>query len=83
MEALENSANSAFSSTAVFMYIGVRLDLICIVFAVFTVGFCVLGKDKFDKTMLIFSLNIIIDLIVLFSISVRLGVEINNFMTCS
>jgi hypothetical protein len=56
MEAIEKSGNSVFSYVSLHRWIGIRLDFICIFFAVSTAAFCVFSKDIIDNKLLTFSL---------------------------
>merc|ERR1712086_1073254 len=60
-----------------------RLDWICVVFTITTASVSVLAKDYFNKDMLVVTLTIIVDVISLFSVSVRLFAEVQNIMGCT
>ena len=84
MDSIEKSANSTFCYNLVNRYVGIRLDSICIMFGVSTACFCVLAKDKVeDRALLTFSMQIVADIIAMFSISIRLYAELENYMTSS
>lgn len=76
MKAVEHSANSTFCYNSSNAWVGYRLDMIAIVFVISTTALSVLGKNYFNKDLLILTLNIIVDVIVLFSFSIRLFAEI-------
>ena len=82
-EAIEKSANSTFCFIMVHRWIGFRLDMLCVLFGVSVTAFAIFLKDVLDKEMLVFSLQIITDVILYFSISIRMLAEIQNHMTCS
>ena len=83
MEAVEKSANSTFGFLVANRWLGVRLDGLCIFFGVCATAFAVFMKDHFDREYLTFSLQIVTDIVVLFSVSVRLLSEIQSIMTGS
>mmetsp|Transcript_19142 Transcript_19142/g.32631 ORF Transcript_19142/g.32631 Transcript_19142/m.32631 type:complete len:690 (+) Transcript_19142:1244-3313(+) len=83
IDELERSANSTFGYIAVNRWIGIRLDFLCAVFGVFTAFLALAFKNTIDREYLTFSLQIITDVIVKFSLSVRMFAETQNMMTCS
>jgi hypothetical protein len=85
MEALEKSANSTFCFNVANRWVGVRLDSLVVLFGSSTCALAVLLKnnENIDKSMLVISIQIVTDIIVFFSITVRLYAEIQNMMTCS
>ena len=76
MESIEKSANSTFCYTIANRWIGVRLDVLCVSFGVSAAAFAVFMKDSIDRELLTFSLQIITDIVILFSLSIRLFSEI-------
>lgn len=64
-------------------WIGVRLDFMCVLFAVTTCLVTLLSKGKVETKLLVVSLQIVTDIIVFFSISVRMFAELQNMMTSS
>jgi len=76
MKAVEHSANSTFCYSSANAWVGYRLDLICVVFTITTATVSCLGKNYFNKDLLVLTLNILVDVIVLFSFSIRLAAEI-------
>ena len=83
MKAIEHSANASFCWSSSNAWITMRLDWICVVFTITTASVSVLAKDYFNKDMLVVTLTIIVDVISLFSVSVRLFAEVQNIMGCT
>ena len=83
MEAIEKSANSTFCFIFMNRWVGIRLDALCVIFGVSTATLSVVLKDRVDRELLTFSLQIVTDVIVFFSISVRMYAELQNMMTSS
>ena len=83
MESIEKSANSTFCYIISNRWIGIRLDFVCIIFGVSTASFAVAFRGKIEKELLTFTLQIITDIIVFFSISIRMFAEVQNAMTSS
>lgn len=84
VEAIEKSANSTFCYVASNRWIGLRLELLCNIFGITTAILCFALKNNFEnKEVLTFSLQIILDIVFLFSISVRMYAECQNMMTSS
>lgn len=80
---LEVSANATFCYNITNRWIGLRLDFVCVFVAVATAVFCVLFKGKISSDLLIFSLQITLDMVVFFSGAIRFGTEVHNFMISS
>lgn len=85
MDALEKSANSTYCFNLANRWVGVRLDNLVVVFAASTCAMAVFLKDfgYLSKEMLVISIQIVTDIIVFFSITIRMLAEIQNMMTCS
>lgn len=84
VEAIEKSANATFCYVSANRWIGLRLELLCNFFGIITAILCFALKNQFeDKDQLTFSLQIILDIVFLFSISVRMYAEVQNMMTSS
>lgn len=85
MDALEKSANSTFCFNLANRWVGTRLDNLVVLFAVSTCAMSILLKDKgwLPKELLVISIQIVTDIIVFFSITVRMFAETQNMMTCS
>lgn len=64
-------------------WIGVRLDFMCALFATTTALVTLLSKGRVSAKLLVVSLQIVTDIIVFFSITVRFFAEIQNMMTSS
>lgn len=80
---LEKSGNSTFSYNLVNRWIGVRLDMMCALFGTVTCLVTILSKSRVDPKLLVVSIQIVTDIIVFFSITVRFFAEIQNMMTSS
>lgn len=80
---LEISANSTFCYNITNRWIGLRLDMVCVLIAVATAVFCIVFKGKISSDLLIFSLQITLDMVVFFSGAIRFGTEVHNFMISS
>mmetsp|Transcript_15624 Transcript_15624/g.23963 ORF Transcript_15624/g.23963 Transcript_15624/m.23963 type:complete len:110 (+) Transcript_15624:326-655(+) len=83
MEALDKSANSTFCYIIANRWLGVRLDAACAIFGIVTSGMAVALRDSVDREYLTFSLQIITDMVLTFSIAIRMYAEVGNMMTCS
>lgn len=83
MEAIEKSGNSIFCYICINRWLSLRLDFCCQLFGISTALFAVLMKDSLDKKMLTFSLHIISDMVILFSVSIRMYSEMQNLMGSS
>lgn len=80
MQAIEKSANSTFCFNVLSRWIGLRLDLFSSYFSIGTVAFCVLMKGKIERELLTFSLQIVSDMLVTFSLGIRFYAELQNIM---
>jgi len=82
---LAKSSNAFFCYSITQRWLACRLDLICISFGVSTAIFAVAFKNVsfIDRQLLIFSLTIVTDVIVMFSISIRMFTELSNIMVAS
>jgi ATP-binding cassette subfamily C (CFTR/MRP) protein 4 len=80
---LEKCANVTFCYIGANRWLGVRLDMICVLFTITTTLLCVLQKGTQDSALLTLSLQIITDVIAMFSISLRMYAEFENYMTSS
>ena len=54
--------------------------MICCLMAIITSFFCVIFKGKISSNLLIFSLQITLDMVVLFSASIKWAGEMHNYM---
>ena len=59
------------------------LDLICLMFTTGASVFAITFKDRMDSELLAFTLQILTDVIVFFSCSIRMSAEIENYLTSS
>lgn len=83
MDASEKSANATFSFHLASRWVGMRLDLTVAFFVIGTAAFCVGMKGVIDRELLTFSLQIITDLIMQFSMGIRLLAELQNVLVAS
>ena len=84
MQSGEKSANSTYCYYLVNRWVGIRLDSICVLFSVCTAFFCISLKDSgIDRSLLTYSLQIVADIISIFSVSIRMFAEVENYMTSS
>ena len=77
------STNATFCWLIAMRWMGIRLDIIASLFIAVCAVFCVLLKNSIDTALLAVSLQIITDVIGFFSVSFRIGAEIENYMTSS
>ena len=75
------SANVSFSYYSTNRWLGFRFDMAVMFMSIVTVITCVMFKGRIEEELLTFSLQVITDLTVFFSIAVRLAAEMQNFMT--
>jgi len=83
MNSLQSGANATFCNYSISNWIGVRLDLICVLFTSSVTWFTLVMKGKVSAAVLIVTLQFISDLIAWFSYSIRLYADMENIMTCS
>ena len=83
MQAVEKSANAEFCARVCNRWVGCRLDLVAAVFGSATAAFAVAFKGIIAREQLTFCLQIITDLLVSFSISIRFYADLQNDMTSS
>ena len=76
MKNIEKSANSTFCYIIANRWVGIRLDIICLIFGMVTTILCICLRNVIDKKLLSFSLQLITDVIVLFSVSIRMFAEV-------
>jgi hypothetical protein len=74
-----------FCYSTIQRWIAVRLDIICVGFGIATAGMaCALRNNSFvSKEILIFSLTIVTDVIIMFSISIRFYTELSTLLVSS
>ena len=78
---LEKSCNLTYMFFAYNRVLGFQLEMICSAFLLFACLFSILGKGKFSNEFLAFVFQSITDVMVYFSISIRMLGEIENYMT--
>ena len=83
IDSLEKSCNITFTYYTVNRWMGVMLDFVCMVFTLATAAFSIYAKNIMSTEYLAFTLQIITDVIVFFSFSIRMSGEIENFLTSS
>lgn len=83
LEYLELSANATFCYNTMNRWIALRLDAICALIATVTAAFCLVFKGVINSDLLIFSLQITLDMVVFFSAAIRFATELHNFMISS
>ena len=80
---MEKSCNSTFTFYLLNRVTCYLLDWICLVFTLCVSSFTLWAKGKLDTEILAFSLQIITDVVVIFSLSFRSTLELDNLMTSS
>lgn len=80
---LEKCANSTFCYVLVNRWLGLRLDMICVLFTIATTAIAFTQRGRVNSGLLVLSLQVITDVIAFFSISLRMYAEFDNFMTSS
>ena len=78
---LELGTNATFCYVIANRWIGIRLDILCVIFISLICVFLVTMKGEIEKSLLVMSLQVASDVIFLFSISFRMYAEIENAMT--
>jgi len=81
MNEAELSANVTFTYVATNRWLGFRFDIGIICLFLFASVSCIAFKGIIDEELLTFSLQIITDVTIYFSISMRYMTEMQNFMT--
>ena len=82
---VEKASNAAFCFSSTQRWIAIRLDIICVSFGAVTASLAIgLRNSGFvSNEILVFSLTIVTDVILLFSISIRLYTELATLLTSS
>ena len=80
---LEKCANATFCYACSNRWMGVRLDLVCIVFTASVTVLALVQKGNVNSELLIITMQVVTDLISMFSVSLRMFAETQNFMTSS
>lgn len=81
MNEAELSANVTFTYIVTNRWLGFRFDLGILVMSIIASFSCIAFKDYIDSELLSFSLQIITDVTIYFSIAMRYAAEMQNFMT--
>jgi len=77
----ERSANVTFCYYVTNRWLGLRLDFVCLVFSSFTSASVIAFKGQVAPEEAALMLQIITDVVVMFSISLRIYAEFENYMT--
>ena len=83
MNEAELSANVTFTYIIANRWLGFRMELGIMVLTISATCFCIGLKESINSELLAFSLQIITDFAIYFSIAVRFLAETQNFMTSS
>lgn len=78
---LEKGANATFCFNVVNRWMGLRLDLVCVVFTIFVTIIAFIQRGYVNSELLILSIQSMTDVISFFSVSFRMYAELDNFMT--
>lgn len=81
MNEAELSANVTFTYVITNRYLGFRYDCGIVVLTIIASSCCIAFKDVIDTELLTFSLQILTDVTIYFSIAMRFVAEMQNFMT--
>ena len=81
IDQLEKSTNVTFCFFAINRWMGISLDIICLFFTFSSASFAVFAKGAINHEVLAFLLQILTDVIVFFSFSIRMYAEIENYFT--
>jgi hypothetical protein len=79
----EKSANVTFTYMIANRWIGVRFDVAVVLVTGIAAALTMACRGLIDANMLTFSLQNLTDVVVHFSVSIRMIAEMNNFMTAS
>jgi hypothetical protein len=83
MRHLNKGANATFSFLIVVRWMNVRLDALCMVVSSLNVILCIAFKNKIDNALISFALQIVTDLLVGYSVTLRGCAEFDNYMICA
>jgi len=74
-----------FNYQTIQRWMSVRLDIICVGFGIVTAGMAMAFRNNeyVSNDLLIFSLTLVTDVIVMFSITIRFAVELSSLMVSS
>lgn len=79
----EKSANVTFTYMIANRWIGVRFDIATVIVTGIASALCMAARGWIEPDMLTFSLQNLTDVVVHFSVAIRMIAELNNFMTAS
>jgi len=79
----EKSANVTFTYMIANRWIGVRFDMAVVLITGIAASLCMASRGYIEANMLTFSLQNLTDVVIHFSVSIRMIAELNNFMTAS
>lgn len=82
-EALEKSANATFSFNTTSRYMAIRLDIVVATFGWIVALLSILLRNSIERYLIIMSLQISVDIIVMYSLIIRFFSELQNMMTSS
>ena len=83
MKEAELSANVTWTYVAIHRWLGFELDIGIVILSLCATFFCAGFKGKIESEELAFSLQIITDVTIYFSIAMRFATEMQNYMTSS
>jgi len=83
MKSVEKGVNSTFCYVLCNRWMSLRLDFACVVFSGTVAALAVGFKGNIDNGLLSYTLQVITDLVALFSTSLRMLTEMENYMTSS
>ena len=78
---LEKSTNVCFAQHAITRWMGITMDSLCMFFSLCSSCFAVYMKGKISTEVLAFSLQILTDVLIFFSLSLRLSADIESMFT--
>ena len=81
VNSLQLGTNATFCYVIANRWIGIRADIICVIFITLVCFFLVYLKGEVESSFLVMSLQVASDVIFLFSISFRMYAEVENAMT--
>jgi len=76
---LEKSTNVIFSYYTINRWIAVHLDAICLLFATGAACFAIFMKDEIPSEVLAFSLQLLAEVIMFFSVTLRFAAEVESY----
>ena len=76
MDSIERSGNSVFVLFAINRWLALRLDFLCAIFGFSTAVFAVYLKGKMESELLAFAIQITVDVVLTFSVAIRMVAEV-------